>query len=244
MNKTLSLLLYFGLLNPVCASPVETLQHWFANPTKAIVDYTATHHKTYWQLDSEDELGGQVRFWPQHNACVSYSPHTLFDEHTADIAQAVAIHHCQVWIGNTRHRYSKQLNGEYRDYSTLTSGLPYYATIAYSNWKTSAKIFQFHGFSAEKRKTEAGKTSDIILSLGHKGKNDELNVLQQCLRNLGYRVTKYPSEVNELGGTTNVLAKQFGHQNRFIHIEMSKTVRSSLVSDERLMERFVLCFEP
>lgn len=244
MNKLLSLLLYFAVISPVLASSIDTLQRWFTNPSTAITEYTATEYEATWQLKSHDELGGLVWFWPNHKPCVSYSPHSLFDEHTGDIAKAIAKHHCQVWISNTLHRYSKQSNGEPRDYSKLTSGLPYFATIAYSNWQTAAKIYQFHGFSTEKRKSDTSKSSDIILSLGHKGNDNALNDLQHCLRSLGYRVAKYPSEVTELGGTTNVLAKHFRHQSRFIHIEMNKTVRRSLVSDERLMERFASCFEP
>lgn len=243
MNKMLALFLCCFVVMTQ-ASTIDSLQTWLNNPTTTFEGLEVSQHDHYWKLEDQGELGGLVQFWPHHKTCVSYAPHRFFDELTAEIAKAVAEQHCQLWVTNTKHRYSKQPNGEVRDYSILTKGLPYHVVLAYSDWRQAAKIYQFHGFSKEKRKTAEGSESDVILSLGHKSNNDALNPLQHCLAQLGYKVLKYPNQVNELGGTQNVLAQHFRKRNLFFHIEMSKAFRTALVSNKPLMERFVLCFEP
>lgn len=243
INKILALLLCC-LVTQAQASTIDALQTWLKNPTTTLDGLVVSQHENYWLLEDRGDLGGFVQFWPQHKTCVSYAPHRFFDELTADIAEAVAKQHCQLWVTNTKHRYSKQSSGEIRDYSILTKGLPYHITLAYSHWKSAAKIYQFHGFSKEKRKTKEGRDSDVILSLGHRGNNLALNTLQQCLTQLGYKVLKYPNEVSELGGTKNALAQHFQQRDQFFHIELSKELRTALVSNGSLMERFVLCFKP
>jgi hypothetical protein len=102
------------------------------------------------------------------------------------------------------------------------------------------KIIQFHGYAQSKRKTQAGRDSDVIISAGHKNPPAWVQHFTRCLKkNLAVKVSLYPYDVKELGATTNIqghLLQKMGFDG-FLHIELSKSMRKLLLKrkDLRLM---------
>lgn len=128
------------------------------------------------------------------------------------------------------------------------------AHLAQSYWQEFTRIFaeqhpeglilQLHGFSQKNRKTEAGVSSDMILSSGTKYPPKWLRQTAVCLKtSLNAVVRVYPYEVKELGGTTNAqgqLLRSMGHSG-FLHLEMSKTMRSRLLHQSKLRQKLLGC---
>lgn len=109
-------------------------------------------------------------------------------------------------------------------------------------------IVQLHGYAKSKRETPQGQHADIILSHGTKERfltDTRLHHIQDCLtRLLDVQVLRYPDEVGELGGTQNNVAKalaSWGKSEQFIHVEMSRAVRETLVNDPTKTQQALQC---
>lgn len=106
-------------------------------------------------------------------------------------------------------------------------------TLAFAEQYPDGKIIQIHGFDQAVRKSAAGETSDMILSAGHEQTPLWIQQTAVCLKNaFPTRVSLYPVDIQELGGTTNVqgqLLRSLKHEG-FLHIEMSKTLREELLN--------------
>ncbi|MEQ1738798.1 MAG: hypothetical protein ABL884_02740 [Methyloglobulus sp.] len=117
-------------------------------------------------------------------------------------------------------------------------------TQVFAEQYPDGNIIQIHGYDQAIRKTEVGETSDMILSAGHDAAPLWLQQVASCLKKtFPQRVSLYPLDVKELGGTTNVqgqLLRSLGHHG-FLHIEMSKTMRLELLENAEVRKRFLDC---
>ncbi|NOT10433.1 MAG: hypothetical protein HOP23_01120 [Methylococcaceae bacterium] len=117
-------------------------------------------------------------------------------------------------------------------------------TQAFAEKYSDGKIIQLHGYEQNSRKTRAGEASDMILSAGHTDPPQWVKQTADCLKNaFPGRVSLYPVDVKELGGTTNVqgkLLQQLGH-NGFLHIEMSKKLRQQLLDQSETRSLLIKC---
>ncbi|CCQ09374.1 hypothetical protein PALB_2150 [Pseudoalteromonas luteoviolacea B = ATCC 29581] len=245
--KLFSALVYFITMTSCTAKsndPQAELEHWFLNPTPHTNVFASRQEKQTFILVEEHEPKGRLTFTPNLGSCAAFSPHAFFDLHTKEIALAIANRYCQVFLTNTQHRHNRLNSGELADPAKLKYGLLFYAPLAYAKVNPKAKIYQFHGFSKEKRYSSAGKLADLILSTGNSKSEHTLVPLSTCLAQLPFVVKRYPSQVKELGGTKNVLAEQLGDTGQFVHVEMSLGLRLQLIKSSALMERFSQCFKP
>ncbi len=117
-------------------------------------------------------------------------------------------------------------------------------TQAFARQYPDGKIIQLHGFEQDRRKTNAGEASDMILSAGHNLPPLWLQQTAACLKQrFPARVSLYQLDVKELGGTTNVqgqLLRSLGHDG-FLHIEMSKNMRKELLDNADARKLFMTC---
>lgn len=117
-------------------------------------------------------------------------------------------------------------------------------TQAFARQYPDGKIIQLHGYDQDTRKSEAGEASDMIISAGHKAPPPWLQQTAACLKNaFPRRVSLYPVDVQELGGTTNVqgqLLRSLNHGG-FVHIEMSKALRQELLDNAKTRKLLLSC---
>ena len=94
---------------------------------------------------------------------------------------------------------------------------------------TDAFIVQIHGFSQAARKTKNGASADIIVSNGTRFPPQWLRATAIDLLTLSPNVRLFPTQVSELGATTNsqaLLSQK--HGTSFLHVELSDPLRRKL----------------
>ena len=159
------------------------------------------------------------------------APHAFYDRHTREIAvQLFATGDFAAAGWNTLHRSTYDVAHAKNNYLTAF-------TRALVGTGSHAMVVQLHGFSQRKRRFAAGVAADVILSDGTLSPKAWLSTAGTILGRHGRygTVRTFPSEIRELGGTTNVqgsVMRRLG-AGRFLHVEMSKSLRSLLVRDER-----------
>ncbi len=120
------------------------------------------------------------------------------------------------------------------------------ATEVFARKYRSGRIIQLHGFSQSKRKSVAGKQSDMIVSAGHHYPPFWIQAVARCLQqSLPGKISLYPYDVRELGATTNVqnhLLRTLGFGG-FLHIEMSHSLRKQLNKNKKLRQTLVQCIQ-
>ncbi|MFV2066639.1 MAG: hypothetical protein ACC645_06625 [Pirellulales bacterium] len=159
------------------------------------------------------------------------APHAFYDRHTREIALQLFAKSDFVAVGwNTLHRST--YDAAHTNDNCLTS-----FTRALVGTGSHAMVVQLHGFSQRKRLFAAGATADVILSDGTRNPKTWLVTAGAIMdRHQQYgTIRTFPSEIRELGGTTNAQGSALRRlgSGRFLHIEMSKSLRSLLVRDER-----------
>ncbi len=115
---------------------------------------------------------------------------------------------------------------------------------AFSKAFSDGRIVQLHGFASAKRRTVLAKNADIIISSSRKWPTYEARLMAQCLRNIhNDSVLLYPTEVQELGGTQNTIARLARSYwlDDFIHLELNKSIRNKLSHDSDLRNKFNSC---
>ncbi|MBE0347711.1 hypothetical protein [Pseudoalteromonas peptidolytica] len=218
-----------------------TMQQWLIQP-KALNGWQLVQSGEQFHLmpKQSGEQHGELYYAPQRLPCVVSVPHRFHDKHTLVIGQSLFESTCQLLLANTKHRYDRDDTQQSMDYAKQHNNLHSAAIVAFMLASKDAKIFQIHGFSKKKRKTDAGRSSDIILSQG-KQNNAALWNLKTCLAKEGYRVMVYPQEVKELGGTKNILHQLDLPKYSFIHIELSYQIRKQLTKNNQQLEQFNSC---
>ncbi|HPF57828.1 MAG TPA: hypothetical protein P5149_03260 [Candidatus Competibacteraceae bacterium] len=108
----------------------------------------------------------------------------------------------------------------------------------------ASAILQLHGFAAEKRKTEAGRTAGAIISAGQ---SQPTRAAEQTAHCLGGVITEpvllYPIQIGELGGTANQIGQTLRAlgSSAFVHIELVRSVREQLRVNAALRDQFGGC---
>lgn len=130
------------------------------------------------------------------------------------------------------------------DMAHLTDTYWQAVTQAFALYYQDARIIQLHGFSQSKRKSEAGRQSDIIISAGHRFPPLWVQQVARCLKQaLPDKVSLYPYDVKELGATTNEqghLLQALG-KDGFLHIETSKRMRKKLLQNLETRQILLNC---
>jgi hypothetical protein len=174
-------------------------------------------------------------------------PHKFYDKHTGDIGYRLMQQgNFRLAAWNSIHRYTPSLDSGSTSADLVHTDNNYFTVLAEAAALLSAdsRIIQIHGFASSKRKSEAGRASQIIISNGSKRPSRTVRDLTSCLRAHAHmRVSLFPRDVNELGATSNQIGaklRKYGHQG-FIHIELSKATRQALLADTDLMTTLLGC---
>lgn len=182
------------------------------------------------------------------------APHTFFDIGTLPIAIAAFERgRARALVINTVHRNSARARADATaagaDGATdEEDGEPSPSDMAHAErsfflaaheelgaaWP-QATTLQFHGFRDE----QSADTSVILSAAGtSSGLDGALVSLRRLLGDDAVR--SFPQQVRLLGGLTNVEARASARSGRrFVHIEMSRSLRDRLVGDETLLGCFV-----
>jgi len=120
-------------------------------------------------------------------------------------------------------------------------------SLAFADAYPAGRIVQLHGFDGAKRRSRAAQLADIIVSEGTDAPNPRLYDVADCLsRELHpWRVAVYPGDVAELGALRNRQGRSLraiGFTG-FVHIEMPRDVRRTLVANREQREAFAHCLQ-
>jgi hypothetical protein len=176
------------------------------------------------------------------------APHSFKDLYTRQITRQLmqeGNYIAAAW--NTVPRYGKNKQDNFADMAHLEDTIFQAFGRAFVHQYPTGTIVQLHSFAQEKRKTNVGKTTDLILSNTTITPYQRVFNISQCLKSklTEFVVRLYPYEILELGGTTNSNAKDLRKRgfNRFFHIEMSKPLRLRLRKDKQLRRLFGACLQ-
>ncbi len=198
--------------------------------------------------DSEARGWGYYHFGPSSaGALVLQAPHQFFDRHTGAIARGIFERvPVRVLALNSSHRYTDRKEGSAPSDLSHIPFSPFNAlTRAVALSLPDAHVVQIHGYSAEKRKTDAAKTSDIIISSGVSASQPGMLALADCIEaSTPWTVLRFPGQTSELGGTRNLQGRLLHALGKpiFTHLELSRVVRDSLVNDPEALNQFTQCF--
>ena len=106
------------------------------------------------------------------------------------------------------------------------------------------KILQLHGYDSGRRRSASAAESGAIVSATHTNPSRELRSAVRCLREKVEPGAKlYGVDVNELGGTTNSVARavRTGGWDQFVHVEMALPLRERLLSDHAQRAALFTC---
>lgn len=116
------------------------------------------------------------------------------------------------------------------------------ATRAFLESVASPVVVQIHGFSRAKRRSDAGRAADAILSSGHREVLPRARTLARCLaERLDVDVRLYP-EVPELGALRNVQGR-ITPRGDFLHVELSRDLRRRLTSTPSDLDALSRCLK-
>lgn len=235
-------------------SGLMTFYHMDPLPNAKASDLETTqHHPRITLLKSKRVYGwGVMEYAPKgKNNWFLQVSHRYHDKWTADIAadwwQSAQF---KAVMLNSVHRYAGRDKGlgVNTDFSSAANNPMLAASRAFVSHFDHALVFQLHGFSKAKRKNLPAQQADVILSYGvnlptmylaklHRAKN--------CIASVAkVEVLVFPAQINELGGTTNVIGqglRQLGFFEQFIHIELSREIRKAMNQDPRLSAQVLNC---
>lgn len=181
-------------------------------------------------------------------APILQAPHALSDQHTG----AIALHlfaggqfAAGAWSTAPR-RYQDDEDETVVDADMAHQPNSYFTAFsrAAALAQPASAILQLHGFSADKRKTEAGRVAGVIVSAGQRQPTPAAEQTARCLsEKLAEPVLLYPRDVRELGGLTNQIGRVLRTLGSagFVHIELAQPVREQLRVDAELRQRFGAC---
>jgi hypothetical protein len=170
---------------------------------------------------------------------VVQAPHTFFDEGTLPLAcELFWRSEAQALFIETAHRYKAaeaSAGGSFpADLAHSEDSLFQAATRGLLTQSAGATLVQLHGFGPR----ESG--AEVVLSSGAPAISPLVDAAWHALGQVVSQVQRFPLETRELGATTNVqgaLARSLGA--RFLHVELSATLRTRLLQDSELRGRFL-----
>ncbi len=186
--------------------------------------------------------GSHVKPW------LLQAPHAKSDKDTGKIAALMftdGSFKAAMWNSVPRKTSVDNLSSSVTaDMAHLTGTYWHALTEVFARYSGVGRIIQLHGFQQSKRKSAAGRESEIIISAGHHYPPQWVQATAQCLKKfLPGKISLYPYDVKELGATTNAqnqLLQSIGF-NGFLHIEMSRSMRHKLVKRQDLRQLLVSC---
>ena len=212
---------------------VEELQRAWTGLEMEMVVLPVADGNDVWLLSEmqQHQLGrGFYAVRPQSSStAVIEAPHSFADLQTRRITAALFLGgdlRAAAW--NTVHRKTADL--AHIDTSFYNAFTRAFIDVC----RDRAVVCQLHGFAVDRRTTDAGRSSDLILSNGSRSSSvwlyNKARHFRAAFPHLHVRL--YPDEVVELGGTTNRQARVlrragWGH---FLHLEMSGKLRKELVA--------------
>lgn len=179
---------------------------------------------------------------------VVQAPHTFFDEGTLTLGCALFDRAAaRALFIETAHRYKAGLSAA-ADRGEEAAGEEHPADVAHApssafqaatggvlrgvglDGGAAATVVQLHGFAAR----EGGFA--VVVSSGERRTSPQVDRVAAALaRVVPGTVLRFPGDIGDLGGTTNVqgaLVRAAG--GRFLHLELSSSLRGSLEADEAL----------
>ena len=198
--------------------------------------------------DVENRGWGHFLHAPQRSSSVLLqAPHQFYDLRTGEIAVALFEQGAGKTLAmNSAHRYSNGKDAPHTDWAHLPSAPLNAFTRASLNADPTSIVVQVHGYAETKRRSQAGRQSDVIISSGQRWPHPTMLNLAECLqKNTDWNVLRYPQDIGELGGTTNVqgrLMNSLGNP-RFIHLELSSELREALTQDEASLQVLAECIQ-
>lgn len=180
--------------------------------------------------------GAYVVRLDESNKLLVETPHTFYDEGTFQLGYDFFVHtHARAWFLNTMHRYKGApagIDGVHpSDVAHSPTSFFQAATEGAVSALGSPTVVQLHGFAER----ESGGRA--VISTGEKAKaNPLLEKLKTGLEAAaGAPILRYPDDSGELGATTNVQGTVVRNaKGRFLHIEMSESLRRELLVSEPL----------
>lgn len=120
--------------------------------------------------------------------------------------------------------------------------------IAFARSVPKGRVAQIHGFARGSRETFAGQAAGVIVSAGIETPSPSAREVARCMAAAlkPEPARLFSEEVRELGGTTNSNGKTLraiGFEG-FVHLELSREVRSRLLDDATFRGRFTRCVLP
>jgi hypothetical protein len=223
--------------------------------------------RTYVLLTEEahHRTGRGMYFFPQ-KPCgdqVLMIPHGLHDYYTSDIGiQLTQEGNFAATVFNSVHRYGNRKKNSPKakreeanekptsgiektwDMAALPDTCFTAFTQAFIRAFPRGTLMQIHGFSQKNTKTREGRESDLIISAGTRNTTSRASRLQDCLKqNIPGKIRLYPDEVQELGGTKNIIGatlRAAGHKG-FLHIEINYSMRKKIKNNPEIRESFSGC---
>ncbi|MEE9413460.1 MAG: hypothetical protein V3V22_10460 [Methylococcales bacterium] len=184
------------------------------------------------------------------NPWLLQAPHAKYDKDTGKIAALIFADgkfKAAMWNSVPRKTRVDNLSSAITADMAHLKGTYWQAlTEVFARYSGTGRIIQLHGFRQSKRKSAAGRDSEIILSAGHYYPPQWVRETAQCLKkSMPGKISLYPYDVKELGATTNVqnhLLQAIGFKG-FLHIEMSRPMRQELVKSQTLRQLLVSCIQ-
>lgn len=176
------------------------------------------------------------------------APHSFKDEHTRQILlglMAEGDFRAAAWNTVARNYVADGVSVD-ADMAHLQDTYFLAFSRAVARQFPSGKLVQLHGFSKAKRTSEAGAGADIIISSGSKQQGPLLLAAGARLKQANFgTVLLYPTEVNELGATTNTTGmalRALGHAG-FLHLEMNESTRLAILNRPAVRASLIKCLE-
>lgn len=117
--------------------------------------------------------------------------------------------------------------------------------LAFAELRPGGLVVQIHGHARERRRTEAGRTADVILSAGSREPSAVARAVAACLAERWPEevVRLFPEQVEELGATANATGRALQAEGfgGFLHLELSRELRRRLVADRAARDGLTAC---
>lgn len=174
------------------------------------------------------------------------APHSFSDLQTGEIAARLFLESKAVAVAwNNTSRNVGQADGSTNtDLAHIKRSYLQAFTKAFGETFKNGVILQLHGYNKDRRSSPEGYLSDVIVSNGTREPGRVVRRLVICLSSDKLRkISLYPHDVQELGGTTNAQGRLLRrlHFAGFIHIELSPEVRRRLSTDSAYRQFFLRC---
>jgi hypothetical protein len=194
------------------------------------------------EVESRRRGGGAYLFRPAAAShLVVQAPHTFFDEGTLPIAcELFARAGALALFVDTAHRYKAAEADEHAEFpADVAHAARSHFQAATTGLLTAlphATVVQLHGFAQRESRASA------VLSSGAARGGDPLvqRAVVLLAGVIGEGVLRFPEDTDDLGATKNVQGTAVrAAGGRFLHVEMSAELRSSLLADQQLRDRLL-----